>query len=382
MLKRTLYALSAALCLMAFAIAQDIQIAYQGPGFTFDEVPQGALILPQESQQPAEVLTGPVLARSADGSASYRPGNGGSGGYWQVDHSQSGRYDFYLAAREAGPDYLWSSEIRVEVRVLGNSYSFTPPPGNGSVWHVCSIVGVSGELTEVGRLLPGMRLIYGVVRDAATGKPMERAKVSLLSPPKYSQISSVLTNKDGKYSLFAPAEGLRFSLEISDEGSIAIKERIDYLKEDYPRRIDAALSSALKNSQYRFVLCWGDRPVDLDAHLVGPDLSGALFHISFRNMRSWSGRHFLDVDDMDGYGPETITLTRLDNGTYDFYVHDWTNQSKAGSGALAASGAKVKVYREASLIGEFSVPKGLGTIWKVCSINGSTGELLEEGLIQ
>lgn len=46
----------------------------------------------------------------------------------------------------------------------------------------------------------------------------------------------------------------------------------------------------------------------------------------------------LDVDEMDGHGPETITLNNL-NGTYRYLVDDFTE-----SGKLQEYGATVKVY--------------------------------------
>ena len=70
----------------------------------------------------------------------------------------------------------------------------------------------------------------------------------------------------------------------------------------------------------------------------------------------------LDVDDRNGYGPETTTIYA--DGSYRFRVNDFTN-----SGDIAESGAEVKIY----LPGQaqptvFTVPDGEGNWWDVCWI--------------
>lgn len=361
--------------------AQDIQIRVVGDKFSFDEQPEGALVLPKKKGQPSEVLRGPVPAKSADGSVAYVPGGSGYTGIWSVEKSRPGRYDFYLAARRSGAEYKWSPKIKVELSMGGVVKTFVPPAGTGAVWYVFSIAGGADVLQEAGLLLPQGRLLYGVVRDAATGKALSGASVKLAAPPGNAVVANTVTDADGTYFLVAP-DGMRFTLEFTAPDRIPVREKIDYLKEDYPRRIDTALTGKLKNSQYRFVLTWGQRPSDLDAHLVGPDLTGKEFHISYHNMRSWSGRHFLDVDDMDSFGPETITLNRLDDGVYEFFVHDFSNGFNPQSGGLAASDAMVRLYREQELLAEFTVPADMaGTVWKVCTLNGQTGELIPGDVI-
>lgn len=47
----------------------------------------------------------------------------------------------------------------------------------------------------------------------------------------------------------------------------------------------------------------------------------------------------LDIDDVDSYGPETITLNKLKVGTYKQVIHNYSSD-----GSMAASNAEVKVY--------------------------------------
>lgn len=83
------------------------------------------------------------------------------------------------------------------------------------------------------------------------------------------------------------------------------------------------LSPVLPAGKTRFVLQWSDEPQDLDLHLKGPE-----FHISYRNMKNAPNRARLDVDELEGYGPETITLERIDaRKTYELSVYNYSNDA-------------------------------------------------------
>jgi hypothetical protein len=125
----------------------------------------------------------------------------------------------------------------------------------------------------------------------------------------------------------------------------------------------------------RVVLTWGAAPSDLDAHLTGPDsTTGNRFHVFFGDQgRSDSLPHAaLDIDNTDGFGPETITITKQFSGVYRFSVHDYTNSDLNPSSALAGSGARVQLFLNGALSKEFFVPNQPGTLWTVFELNGST----------
>lgn len=133
----------------------------------------------------------------------------------------------------------------------------------------------------------------------------------------------------------------------------------------------------------RFVLEWGSTPRDLDSHLVGPGVGGNRFHVYFGNMLYNEAGEYdsvredliaeLDYDDVTSFGPEvtTLYLDRAAEGTYYFYVHDYTNGRSAESTEMGRSGARVKVYwgERTTPIGEYYIDYGAaGTIWNVCKI--------------
>jgi hypothetical protein len=121
------------------------------------------------------------------------------------------------------------------------------------------------------------------------------------------------------------------------------------------------VTQLLPPGRLRVVLDWDARPTDLDAHLVRE----GTYHISYRKMASYLDRAKLDRDDRDGYGPETITINRLDSqAAYRFFVHDYTR-----SGRLAKSKAHVRVYTERGLLKTFTVsPQQRGDHWEVFRI--------------
>ena len=147
-------------------------------------------------------------------------------------------------------------------------------------------------------------------------------------------------------------------------------------------------------NELRVVLEWGAcgagllAPCDLDSHLTGPRSSGARFHVFYPSVfRSFSETiettagpvttsATLDVDDTNGSGPETITLTNQVAGQYRYYVHNYSGRA-GGTPLLIQSGARVRVFRGATEIASFTVPTSWGgtgnpTFWEVFSLDGET----------
>jgi uncharacterized protein YfaP (DUF2135 family) len=88
----------------------------------------------------------------------------------------------------------------------------------------------------------------------------------------------------------------------------------------------------------------------------------------------------LDVDDTSSYGPETITVSSVEDGTYRYFVHNWSRNS---SSELSNSGATVKVYFGSSSEAAYTfyVPQGYGYYWNVFTYNSTTGEFTVQNTI-
>jgi tetratricopeptide (TPR) repeat protein len=118
----------------------------------------------------------------------------------------------------------------------------------------------------------------------------------------------------------------------------------------------------------RVVLTWGARTADLDLHVSYPGN-----HVYFQTKRGTDAN--LDIDHVDGFGPETITLEREHRGeTYVFAVHDFTDRDSPATTALSNSQARVFVYVGQSLVRSFDVPRQAGNLWTVFRVNGE-GEI-------
>ncbi len=146
------------------------------------------------------------------------------------------------------------------------------------------------------------------------------------------------------------------------------------MREDYYQAI--FLTPALDDDEIRIVLTWNISPGDLDSHLFTPSTSGLEedYHICYYNMADTNGNTSLDVDDTDGYGPETTTINHIQRGLYKFYVCDYTecSENEEESELMGNSGATVCVYGSQGLIEMFNVPVRKGVIWEVFEIRDGT----------
>jgi tetratricopeptide (TPR) repeat protein len=119
----------------------------------------------------------------------------------------------------------------------------------------------------------------------------------------------------------------------------------------------------------RVVLSWGQNPDDLDLHVA---YRGN--HVFFDRKQGVDAN--LDIDHVDRYGPETITLDRKHQGqTYVFAVHDFSDHDYPEATALSNSQAKVFVYIGQSLVRTYDVPQHqAGNLWSVFRVTGD-GEI-------
>ena len=161
-----------------------------------------------------------------------------------------------------------------------------------------------------------------------------------------------------------------YTLEIESEDYQTAYKNIRFEMEGY---ITILLSPVLDDGEVRIVLDWGAYPEDLDAHLFTPyngEKSEDVYHIWYGNEEDPYGNN-LDIDDVDGYGPETMTIQELENGCYKYYVADFTHciDNDPTSYEMSESGAQVNVYTSDGNVQTFYVPTNRsGVIWEVFEI--------------
>ncbi len=223
----------------------------------------------------------------------------------------------------------------------------------------------------------GMRSsLFALALIAAGGVHAADARVQVLSATiKDQKISgaSIILQKNGEQSVSAvtDAQGqANFDAGLlGDSASLIIIKKDGYsnLVAKCPcAGLTYALSPVMQNLDgLRVVLTWGDTPKDLDSHIAYPGS-----HIYWRSRRGADAN--LDVDDTNGFGPETVTLERKHQGeTYVYAVHDYTDRNDPSTSALSASQAKVFVYVGESLVRTYYVPQNQpGNLWTVFRITG------------
>ena len=202
--------------------------------------------------------------------------------------------------------------------------------------------------------------LSGEICDATTGKPIPGATLRIPGT-KFTAESG----PNGQFELLGFPDGLQ-SFEASADGFISY--RFDSASREIPVRI--LLSPGLADGQIRVVLSWERKPEDLDAHLEGPLPNDGSFHISYGNRGNVDSEFVnLDIDDSNGFGPETITVLGVVPGTYRYYVHNYSQQSELQTDSLARSDATVRIYYGNQVIGTFRPDiEKLGNLWNVCEI--------------
>jgi len=238
------------------------------------------------------------------------------------------------------------------------------PQGAGLACKIFTLDASSGAVDREIKYYPKSRIIVGRIVDAVTGEPLKDALISITDYMK--QTRKALTDETGIF-IFESEIG-QYKLNISREGYISTNANVRMGADETPREIVCALSPQIK--EFRIVLTWGSRPRDLDAHLSGPNPDGGDFHIWYRNKYPIGGKDFLDRDDMDRYGPETVTIYKPAVGSYSYSVHDYTNRDSKRSKKLSRSNSQVFVYGQNKLLASFEVPINFrGNCWNVFKIN-------------
>lgn len=246
-----------------------------------------------------------------------------------------------------------------------------------------TVVVKAGEVTYLDPvyMIPttslGISSISGTVRNALTGSAIDGMTVKLregwnnTSGP-YIGIETISSN-GGRFEIPTISAG-GYTAEFSKSGFVTNYMNI-IAASDVMRSYNAVITPILSDDEYRMVLTWGDTPRDLDSHITGPLSTGGRFHTFYSNKKSYDQGELvanLDLDDTNGYGPETTTITLHPSadGIYRYSVHDYTNKGSYSSKALSLSGAQVKLYHGNDEVVVFHVPINVsGTLWEVFEID-------------
>lgn len=284
-----------------------------------------------------------------------------------------GYFSFWVRDKFADDDiaadpYLLSNAKPVISLFRGEELlqTFNLSEGYGLTCKVFTLDAENGIVMGDMRYFMQTKSILVMVVNAVDGNPIEGAEITLSGGDENSQ--SFTSDDSGVISF--PVEIGSYRVSIGKDGYIPTSYPVAMGFDENPVELVVALCPEVK--EYRIVLTWGSSPADLDAHLAGPKPEGGDFHIWYRNRILIAGRDFLDRDDTNRYGPETITIYKPAEGEYTYAVHDYTDRQNSRSKALSFSNAVAQVYAENKLLYTFQVPENInGTLWKVFKIDSN-----------
>ena len=219
----------------------------------------------------------------------------------------------------------------------------------------------------------------GCIKDAKTGKRVGGLQLNLrkgFGVYDTDVIATIPVKEDGTY-ITSNLESGYYTAEIVDNREVDENERylkgymeIQIIEGKTTKNQNGVVTKTLDNNQIRIVLTWGASPSDLDSHLLGTTQDGVREHVSYRRKvitnDNGDDEMALDVDDRDGYGPETITIYNPSDDDYHFYVHNYSHNNR---NELMQSGAVVQVYKGGlnTPWQIFYVPQEKGYFWDVFS---------------
>src|ERR1041385_8511681 len=200
--------------------------------------------------------------------------------------------------------------------------------------------------------------LSGLLALAAPAFAAPELTVQILSATTKDKVvdgAQVIFQKEGQTSITATSDAKGKASAANsfgvDDASLSMIVKKDGFSPLVVRCPCAGMSYAISETlgqqrleAFRVVLNWGPNPQDLDLHVVYEDS-----HVYFGKKKGVDS--FLDVDDTNGFGPETITINKRHPGTkYVFAIHNYSANGQYGTSTLSASQAKVFVYVGESLI--------------------------------
>lgn len=195
--------------------------------------------------------------------------------------------------------------------------------------------------------------ITGTVVDASTGNPITDAKITLNPVSGHGLPQTVVTDESGEYTGHI-AKG-NYSVSTSADGYVSDSRLVTVNADGQVMNI-TLIRHTSSTTEYKAVLTWDEFPRDLDSHLIGSDGINEPYHVYYSSPDAYSPDSdkviaSLDHDDTTSYGPETVTFDVSSNGTYNYYVHNYSQD-----GNMNQSGAEVRLYKGNSLINTYRIP--------------------------
>ncbi|MCC5814163.1 MAG: Cna protein B-type domain protein [Leptospira sp.] len=213
------------------------------------------------------------------------------------------------------------------------------------------------------RIRPGVNVTGGAVATYADGS---------------TPIPTVTTASNGSFAINNVPAG-NYTLEVSGQGVSTAYRTVISAGSATPSSQNILVSPTLQSDEVRIVLSWDATPRDLDSHLefgsARPD------QVVWNDRNKLGGDAVLDVDVVNGYGPETITLkgSAWSQARRGYSVYNWSNECLQTNwyggctkrAQLNESGAVIRVYNATGLVRSYAVPTNhSGRWWQTFCLRG------------
>lgn len=173
----------------------------------------------------------------------------------------------------------------------------------------------------------GRTLIEGRLREAGRERGPHRLAVNGNPLP-------LSTDAEGRFARpYAFGAGSNSVAVVDGEGGIV--QRVQFYEANTLRT----------PARIRVILAWDDPGAEVDLHVLTPD--GQHAYWADPVMSNGGG---LDVDSVDGPGPEMFTMTAPLHGTYAVYLNYWGNLGAGGYNFDEASNAREMITTEVTLV--------------------------------
>lgn len=160
------------------------------------------------------------------------------------------------------------------------------------------------------------------VVSATTAEGVGNAAVQVLDTATGMIVYNGSTTGDGTFTATLPA-GI-YAFQVICDGYVIESFEVEVYSTGICSVDTIVISPELAVGEMRIVLEWGDHPRDLDSYYM--DEYGNA-QVAYYDREYYNGDQLvaeLDVDDTDGYGPETITVYDPSQ-TFTYCVRDYTN---------------------------------------------------------
>ena len=191
--------------------------------------------------------------------------------------------------------------------------------------------------------------IKGYIKNSINNLPIKDselydAKITLLNAETGKLYTAVI-----QYSLYSVTLPIgKYTFIFNSAKFIEFSNAVEYTNssDETNQLNNIFLSNIIKG--YRIILTWGEIPKDIDLTVETSDGE----KIYFKYVKSDDGNIALDVDNRNGFGPETITIGKIQDLLY-IYV-----ERRSKEALLSNSKAKVVIIHDSKIIYSFEVPKG------------------------